>query len=407
MNIKNYRIYGASEIYKIIGVLMQKIINIGSNTSVDLISESWGADDYDELVFVISKTSSFALFAEGVALGYLQAFLLSEKRLFVQFHKSSKKISLSSVMKSSGNSYLDITNLNIPEILCGIFGLQLIYKSSGIFEAFSDIDDPVKARRYLGSFIWKVVQSNKGQLGDGKSQYLISRHDYRMPAVFRGRDALSFPASDVFRSKISSIIGSIGDEKVSSVDAKTMVGSWIYHIAENAFEHGSVDENENLINGYSGILIQKIATPNEAAIEKREDLDGTSKEYIRDLYRKHGFKNTNTLTVVTVMDCGLGIHNTLPDKYKSYSDEERLDYAFKRGVTRQKIGEGRSGYGLFDSIRAARKLNALLVVCSANIYAVKSFEELGGDDISFLRNVIHLGKLTGSSQSIIWPSKSN
>lgn len=386
---------------------MQKIINIGANTSVDLISESWLADDYDELVFVISKTSSFALFAEGVALGYLQDFQLSGKRLFVRLHKSSKKISLSSIKNCPGNSYLDITNLNVPEILCGIFGLQLIYKSRGVLEAFSDIDDPIEARKFIGSFIWKVVQSNKGKLGDGKSQYLISRHDYRIPTVLRGWDALSFPESDVFRSKISSIIGSIGDEKVSSVDAKTMVGSWIYHIAENAFEHGSVDENENLINGYSGILIQKIATPNEAAIEKREDLDDASKEYLRHLYKKHDFKNTNTLTVVTVMDCGRGIHNTLPNKYKSYNDEKRLEYAFKRGVTRHKIGEGRSGYGLFDSIRAARKLNALLVVCSANIYAIKSFEELIGDDINFLEKAINLGKLTGSSQSIIWPSKSN
>ncbi len=386
---------------------MQKIINISSNTSVDLISESWLADDYDELVFVISKTSSFALFAEGVALGYLQDFLISGKRLFIRLHKSSKKISLSNIKNSSGSSYLDITNLDIPEILCGIFGLQLIYKSRGVFGAFSDIDDPVEARKHIGSFIWKVVQSNKGQLGDGKSKYLISRHDYRIPAVLRGRDALSFPASDVFRSKISSIIGSVGDEKVSSVDAKTMVGSWIYHIAENAFEHGSVDENRSLINGYSGILIQKIATPNQAAIEKREDLDDASKKYLRHLYKKHGFKNKNTLTVVTVMDCGRGIHNTLPDKYKSYSDEERLEYAFRRGVTRQKIGEGRSGYGLFDSIRAARKLNALLAVCSANIYTVKSFEGLVGDDVNFHDNVINLSKLTGSSQSIIWPSKSN
>ena len=386
---------------------MQKIINIGSNTSVDLISKNWVTGDNDEVVFVVSKSSSFALFAEGVALGYLQDLLLSGKRLFVQFHKSSKKISLSSLKNSPGNNYRDITDLNIPEILCGIFGLQIIYKSNGVLGAFSDIDDPMEARKYIGSFIWKVVQGNKGQLGDGKSQYLISRHDYRVPAVLRGIDALSFPASDVFRSKISSIIGSIGAEKVSSVDAKTMVGSWIYHIAENAFEHGSVDANEILINSYSGILIQKIATPNEAAIEKREDLDKASKEYIRHLYKSHSFKNSNTLTVVTVMDCGRGLHNTLPDKYKSYSDEERLEYAFKRGVTRHKIGEGRSGYGLFDSIRAARKLNAMLVVCSANIYAVKSFEELGGDDINFRGNVIHIGKLTGSSQSIIWPSKSN
>ncbi len=386
---------------------MKKIINIGPKTSIDLISKNWIADDNDELVFVVSKASSFALFAEGVALGYLQEFLISGKRLTIKFHKSSKKISLSSLQDDSVNSYINIVNLNIPEILCGIFGLQLIYKSSGIYEAFSDVDDPVRARGYIGSIIWKVVQNNKGQLGDGKSRYLICRHDYRVPAVLRGRDALTFPASDVFRSKISPVIGSIGDEKISSVDAKTLVGSWIYHIAENAFEHGSVDANDNLLNGYSGILIQKIATPNKAAIDKREDLDDESKKYLHNLYQNHGFKNTNTLTVLTVMDCGRGIHNTLPEKYKSFSDEERLEYAFMRGVTRHKIGEGRSGYGLFDSIRAARKLNALLVVCSANIYSVKSFEDLSGDTVYFRNKVKFLSKYTGSSLSIIWPSKTN
>ncbi|AZZ94056.1 hypothetical protein EUZ85_26385 [Hahella sp. KA22] len=386
---------------------MQKIINIGSNTNIDFISKNWIADNCDELVFVVSKTSSFALFAEGIALGYLQEFLFSGKRLIIKFHNLSKKISLSSLRNRHINSYADIINLDIPEILCGIFGLQLIYKSSGIYDAFSDLNDPVQARGHIGSVIWKVLQNNKGQLGDGKSQYLICRHDYRIPAVLRGRDALSFPESDIFRNKISPIIKTIGDEKVSSVDAKTLVGSWIYHIAENAFEHGCVDTNDSLINGYSGILIQKITTPNEAAIDKREDLDTDSKAYLHRLYKDHGFSSKNTLTVVTVMDCGQGIHNTLPEKYTTLSDKERLEHAFKRGVTRHKVSEGKSGYGLFDSIRAARKLNALFVVCSANLYSVKSFNELGGDAIKFSKNAIILTKNVGSSLSIIWPSKSN
>ena len=296
-----------------------------------------------------------------------------------------KKIQVEKIKNASPENLSDVVALNIPELLCGIFGLQLLYKSEGFYEALDSSDDPFLARKYVGSIIWKTAQKSKGLLGDGKSQYLICRHDYRVPALLRGSDNLSFPTSDLFRSKISPIIGSIGKEKIASLDARTLVGSWIYHMAENAYEHGCVDvkNGDEILEEYSGILIQKIVTPNQDMVNARDDLDEDTKKYILKLYQSHGFKNTDTITVITVMDSGKGIHNTLPEKYDSYSDIEKLNAAYTRGVTRHNIGEVRSGYGLFDSIRAARKLKACVTVCSGNIYSSKTFESLRGESIKF------------------------
>lgn len=387
---------------------MNKEISIAKNTCILKLISELKFNEFDGIIFTISKSSSFTLFSEGIALGLIQDLEEANKKIVIRLHNSTTKLITTDLKSTDPNNYSALTDLNIPEILCGIFGLQLLYKSTGAENFFSDTNDSVLARKLIGTIIWKTVQARNGRLGDGKNQYLISRHDYRIPSLLRDGDPLRFPLSDVFRAKISPIIGSIGKEKISSIDAKTLVESWIYHIAENMFEHGSVDvsNNENLIEGYSGILIQKIATPNMNSIENRSDLDEKTKSYIQNLYQDHEFKNTDTLTVITVMDSGRGIHNTLPKEHTNTPAGTRLNAAFMRGVTRNRIGKKRSGYGLFDSVRAARKLKACLVVCSSEIYTTKTFEQLDGNNIDFNNNSKIINKKNGTSQSIIWPSNS-
>ena len=387
---------------------MKKVIKIRARTGISNLSEEWCVGNEDEVVFEISKSSSFMLFVEGIALGYLQEFVLAEKKISIQFHANSKKIQLNDLKNASPESLSDIVELDIPELLCGIFGLQLLYVSSGIYKAFDGLDNPTLARIHIGSVIWKTVLKQKGLLGDGKKRYLISRHDYRIPVLMRTGESLKFPSSDFFRSKISPIIGSIGKEQVTTLDAKTLVSSWIYHMVENVYEHGCVDieKSNKVLEGYSGILIQKIATPSQEVISARHDLDENVKRYIEKLYQNYDFTNRDTLTVITVMDCGKGIQNTLPNQYDSCLNIERLNAAYTRGVTRHKIGEGRSGYGLPDSIRIANKLNAYVMVCSGDIYSFKVLDKLGAESITFSENYKNTAKSVGTAQSIIWPSAS-
>ena len=70
---------------------MKKVIKIKPRTSIVSMSKDWKVNSEEEVVFQVSKSSSFMLFTEGVALGYLQEFLLAGKKLSIQLHASSKK----------------------------------------------------------------------------------------------------------------------------------------------------------------------------------------------------------------------------------------------------------------------------------------------------------------------------
>ena len=63
---------------------MSKVIKIKECTGISSLSEAWSVGDEDAVVFEISRKSSFMPLAEGIALGYLQDFILAGKKsLFV------------------------------------------------------------------------------------------------------------------------------------------------------------------------------------------------------------------------------------------------------------------------------------------------------------------------------------
>ena len=303
--------------------------------------------------------------------------------------------------------------LEIPELLCVIFGLQLLFHSYELRNAVDASDDPQEVKNRIQGIIWRTFKENKGFLGDGKSKYLIASHHYKIPEILK-KDEKKFPKPESLQEEIFPIMRSMiskNRHNITEFDSK-MLSSWLYNIAENSYEHGCINfkKNREEVKGFNGILIQKIAAKNTADIMKRKDIDDKLKKYIQRLYDCDKIKNKHkNIIVITVMDSGNGIQNTLSDSDNSLENIAKLNAAYKRGVTRHNHSKSKAGFGLPDSMRMVKKLKAGVVVCSANIYSLKTFMELEKDledvkdeKIQF-KDYKEIRKLSGTSQSIIFP----
>ena len=398
---------------------MSKVIKIKERTGISSLSKEWSVgDEEEEVVFEISRKSSFMLLAEGIALGYLQDFILAGKKISIRFPNYHKKIqsdrlddvapkSLKDLVKSKADGGL---GLEIPELLCGIFGLQLLFNSYELRNAVDSSEDPREIKNRIQGIIWCTFKENKGFLGDGKSKYLIASHHYKIPEFLK-KDESAFPDHKFFLEKIFHIMSRMTPKnrsKKTTFDTK-MLSSWLYNMVENSYEHGCINfkKNREEIKGFNGILIQKIANKNTKEIMRRKDIGDELKKYIERLYDYDEIKNKHkNIIVITVMDSGNGIQNTLSDQLDSLPDIEKLDEAYKRGVTRHNYSKIKAGFGLPDSMRMVKRLKAGVVICSANIYSSKTFmeleKELKDGKIQF-KDYKEIRKLSGTSQSIIFP----
>lgn len=402
---------------------MSKVIKIKECTGISSLSEAWSVGDEDAVVFEISRKSSFMPLAEGIALGYLQDFILAGKKISIRFPDSHKKIqsdrldnvapkslkdlalkdlALKDLVKSKADGGL---GLEIPELLCGIFGLQLLFHSYELCNAVDATDNPQEAKNRIQGIIWRAFKENKGCLGDGKSKYLIASHHHKISECLK-KDESAFPDHNFFREKIFHIMSSMTSSNRHNITKfdPAMLSSWLYNMVENSYEHGCINfkKNREEIKGFNGILIQKIAAQNAVEIMQRKGIDDELKKYITRLYDYDTTKNKHkNIIVITVMDSGNGIQNTLPDKYSSLEDIKKLNEAYKRGVTRHN-DKSTAGFGLPDSMRMVNKLKAGVAICSANIYSLKTFMELEKEQKE-LKEDRKIGKLSGTSQSIIFP----
>ena len=399
---------------------MSKVIKIKERTGISSLSEEWSVGDEDEVVFEISRKSSFMLLAEGIALGYLEDFILKGKKISIRFPDAHKKIqsdrldnvapqSLKDLVKSEADGGL---GLEIPELLCGIFGLQLLFNSCELHNAVDSSEDPQEAKNRIQGIIWRTFKENKGFLGDGKSKYLIASHHYKIPEILK-KDERKLADHESFEEKIFQIMLSMTPkiEKNDIPEYYSNLPLWLYNMVENSCEHGCINfkKNREEIKGFNGILINKIAAKNTAEIMQRKDIDDKLKKYIKRLYDYDEIKDKHkNIIVITVMDSGNGIQNTLSGHYDSLQDIEKLNKAYKRGVTRHDYDKIKAGFGLPDSMRMVKKLKAGVVVCSANIYSLKTFMELEKEiedeyeRIQF-KDYEKIGKSSGTSQSIFFP----
>ena len=221
---------------------MAKLIRIEKNTSITDIEEKWEASAGTELIVEISKSSSFELFCEGIALGRLKDYKLLGCAITVKLHHAAVKIDckgVESLSKVDSLGLVDLTVKHIPEILCGIFGMQLTYQAVEFVDFFSTEGiEGKKARSLIGSTIWNAILKNDGVLGDGKRRYLFSRHDYRVPKKLGPLSHLSFPESTVFRKNIIPIVKSLSSEQMETNDKQELISTCLLYTSPSPRDRG-------------------------------------------------------------------------------------------------------------------------------------------------------------------------
>lgn len=371
-------------------------IRIHENTSIKDI-DLWSTKAATGIVFEISNASSFALLAEGVALGMLRDFELAGLNISIELQQSP--LIIKEQKKEKVGSKL------LPPILSTIFGLELLHISRLV--TVHDDQLAFDLRSLIGSHIWGEVQRSKGVISSGKFVYLVSRHGYDVPLALRqSLSPSSFPSFESFQKNISNYLADFRSGNYSSATEKKLI-EWVFHCAENSFEHASQNAGK-AIEGYRGIILQKIKLEKSDDIQKRNDLPDILKNYISQRIEDGQVGRAAVVHVATVVDLGVGIHNTLPDN-PGASNLDKLQLAFKNGVTSKNTNEHeKAGYGLGEAASAARHLNALLFLVSSNQIAFDDFsdrtrKQLPDQDLT----LVSLGEITkasGSTISLIWAS---
>jgi hypothetical protein len=376
--------------------MLHQII-IREHTSIQDIDSNWKLAADNEVVFEVQQSSSFQLLAEGAALGRLRDFELKHVRI---------KIKLPQLPLRSGKKD-EIDENKLPPLLFTIFGLELLHLSISVM-VHDGIDDKL-LRSLIGSHIWDKVRSNKGAITSGKVNYLISRHGYEVPVALRDKSTtLAFPRFAPFQQNIRPYILELRGNTQASGTENDLI-EWVFHNAENAFEHACEYLDGELsipIHGYRGIILQKIIITNEE-YKNRHDLPEIVMNFVTQQISEGDIDRKGLFSVVTVVDLGVGIQNTLPKDNEDLSSFERLKKAFNDGVTRKKTNDKeKAGFGLGQMANAARRLKALLFIISADEMAFYDFSD---EDVKSIPNqeleLITYGKIGSSSGlaiSLIW-----
>lgn len=372
------------------------LIHIAKNTSVDDINRDWRKSDDGKVIFQISSKSSFQMFAEGIALGFLRDLVLSKSHVTIRLYQAP-----------SYNQKNEFEG--VYPILRSIFGLELLRICQSLEDRTSST---LEIRDSLGKLVWVHAKDNGGVISDGKRVYLISRHGYEVPRCLREDPSnASFPRFDYFQSNIASYVLGIRGREVGHAEKRLI--EWLHQIAENAHEHGGLYGGEEYsVQGFRGIILGKLIVRRTEDIDKRHDIPGSVKAYIRkQLSVDKSSKNSFILNVATVIDLGEGIHSTVPENKKGQSSFESLNKAFEDGVTRKNIKmHEKSGYGLAQAVNAAVHLGALLHVASGGLEALldlsdKSNAPASNEGKIVLKKCADLTKQSGSSVSIAWMTK--
>lgn len=375
---------------------MKKIIEIKKNTSLSDINE-WGVVSNEGVIFNLLSKSSFQVLAEGAAIAKLRDMQLKEVTI---------EVNIAGLLVEEGYESTGFTS--IPKLLWSIFGLELLYVSNKVssnkFNHMSDL------RNILGSYIWGKVQKDKGVIKSGRFVYFVSRNGYEIPVALReSASSSTYPSFPFFRKKVSECLSGFRSSKSVS-NSENNLFEWLFHAAENVNDHAIVKYIDKIktnipIDGYRGILVEKIILANKDDI-KRNDFPEVVQNYIGQRIADGEIDDSLIINIMTVMDVGPGIQNTLSSNEKN-SDIELINYAFEDGVTSKKLNSReKAGYGLGEVITAAKKLNALFFVVSGNKSAFYDFSDEPDKQIPnqsrVLIEYLNINKDSGTALSILW-----
>lgn len=367
-------------------------IKIQEHTPIRHISQHWKPMGNDVVIFEVTKASSFKLFAEGVALGKLRDFELGGLKIHIDLQQSPL----------SGDEKEKIDSEKLPPILSTLFGLELLHIAVSVKVLGNDLG--VNLRLLVGKHIWSEAQRNKGVISSGQSIYLISRHGYDIPVALReSPTSLDFPSFDSFQKNIRPYIAKLRGG--ASGETEKLLIEWVFHCAENSFDHASKYAG-GPVQGYRGIILQKIKFEPHVGVQNRRDLPDIAKNFITQRTRNCEIGSQSIVNVITVVDLGVGVHNSILG-YESASNFERLQYAFKDGVTSKNTSDNeKAGYGLGQAAIAAGHLNALLYIVSSNETAFYDFSDederhIPGQELALI-SLGEIAKTSGSAVSLMW-----
>lgn len=371
----------------------EKEISIGQYTTVDDIRLHWANEQHAPVVFKLSSKSSFAFLAEGIATAKLYDFGRAGVEITVELSHDPMPADSEDMAGFEGH------------MLASIFGMELLYVSANVYIK----EHPeINLRKQYGNRIWSAIRNNKGALGRGKTRYLISSHMYPIPEAIReSDDQTRFTSYEYFARKLrEKIVSSLRYETLTNTESEVI--KWLYENVENSFDHASKYDRET-VKGYRGLIVQKVSDLRLPRLDRRRDLPDIIREYVRNQIDRVGY-HAPVLNVITVLDLGAGIHNTIPTTNCKESSEDKLHRALSDGTTRKKdTNKERTGYGLGDMLSEARKLKALIYICSADLLFYYDFSDEPKKTIpGRVPKMVPLGaveKNSGTSVSIVWVSQ--
>jgi hypothetical protein len=374
-------------------------IKIQDRTAFQAIN-LWTPNRTSTVVFDVSNNSSFGIFAEGVALGKLRDLELDGFEVIINLQHSPL------TCRTKGQETVGLELL--PPVLSTLFGLELLHLSKSVEVDGDDLG--IDLRSLIGTRVWREVQRNKGVINSGKCVYLVSRHMYPVPVALRqSPSSHDFPSFDSFQKNLTLHINSLRGMMESSQTEQKLI-EWVFHCAENAHDHAEKYQGRP-IEGYRGILLQKVKIELGEDVCQRGDLPELVKNFVSQRKEDGEIGKEAIINIATVVDLGAGIHNTIPedDNVRQQSGLERLQYAFKDGVTSKNVNDHeRAGYGLGEAANAARFLKALLFIVSGDQVAFYDFsdeaeKQIPGEEL-FLTTLGKLEKRSGSAISLMWAS---
>lgn len=376
------------------------MIKINRNTTREDIDNDWVFSEEHPNEFYISNSSSFQVFVESYATSYIAKFDKDKYKINVIIHHTEN---LKEFMNGS-----DVA-LNHP--IMSIFGLQLLHKSSRVY---IEQDRHTDIRQQFSMKIWSYLLRTGGLVDSAKQFYYLSNHVKPVPDIFGGeRNPQKYAKYQLFKSEISSTLdkltsGSVGIEKNNK---QKLIGA-AFHAAENSSDHARYN-NGMKIKGFWGILISRIRIENQQSISNRRDLPEVLSNYLKsnfNLFNTGGGTGLNCF-VITISDIGVGIHNSLAEKYK-LSPLELINKAFEDLVTSKNVLDTdpseRTGFGLGDLVSLLRELGALFHVYTGEWELYSDFSDVADKFVEDERRKIKLscigkvGANSGTSISIVW-----
>lgn len=376
-------------------------IKIPKSCSLEMVDCDWTPELGAVVRFEITQESGFQLFAEGAAIGKIRDIQLAGNPIYISLPSSFKLPTDEAPLEGS-----------LPPILFSIFGLELLHVSQGVVTD-SATNDPEawRLRNELGSYVWDIAKSGKGVMRSGKAVYLVSRHGSEIPAALRDQPSPTvFPKFDSFRKNIAPHIAGLRDVEAGIGASEAGLVEWLFHVSENAFEHASfttTEQGRHAIDGYRGIILQKIILNRIEELDLRSDIPQIAKNYIQQRINDGDAARQLVFITMTVADIGVGVQGTIPNEEDDQSSIELLRLAFQNGVTSKPLNKAeKAGYGLGDMAEAARQLRALLFIVTGNLVAYYDFTDepekrLPSQDLS-VNELGLISKNTGTSMSIIW-----